>query len=94
MELVAMAGDDVPLAMSMRLAADIDAALPTVNALDELSAEGAGTDRLDLGAVFQREADAGITMRMAGDLPDETGQVVPVEMNLDVRMTLRSTDVG
>jgi hypothetical protein len=93
MELVAMDGDDITLAMSMRLADDIDAALPAPNPFDELSAEGGGTYRLDLGGVFPRDADAGITMRMAGDLPDETGQVVPVEMNLDVRMTLRSTDV-
>jgi hypothetical protein len=92
MELVAMDGDDITLAMSMRLADVDDAALPAVNPFDELSAEGGGAYRLDLGGVFPREADASMTMRMAGDLPDGTGQVVPVEMNLDISMMLRSTD--
>jgi hypothetical protein len=94
MELVAIDGDDITLAMSMRLADDVEVELATVNAFDELSAEGDGTYRIDLGGVFPREADARLVMRMAGDLPDDTGRVVPVEMNLDVRMTLRSTDVG
>jgi len=93
MELAAMDGDHVTLAMSMRLADDSDAALSAPDPFDELSAEGAGSYRVDLGGIYPREADTGMTMRMAGGLPDDTGQVVPVEMNLDVRMTLRSTDV-
>jgi hypothetical protein len=91
MKLVAMDGDDIELAMSMRLADDIDAAPPTANPFDELSAEGAGSYRLDLGGVFPRSSEVGLTMRMAGDLPDASGTVVPVEMNLAVRLTLRST---
>jgi hypothetical protein len=94
MEIVAMEGDDVRLAMSMHLADDVDAVLPTANSFDGLSAEGGGRYRLDLGGVFPRASEVGVTMRMAGDAPDASGQVVPVEMNLDVRMTLESTEAG
>jgi hypothetical protein len=94
MELTEIDGDVVTLAMSMRLADEVDVELPTANPFDELSAEGTGTYRIDLGGVFPREADADLAMRMAGDLPDDSGQVVPVEMDLDVRMTLRSREIG
>ena len=91
MELVEMDGDEVTIAMSLRPADDLETVLSTVTPFDELTIDGGGTYRLDLGGVYPREASVSMTMGMGGDLPNDEGAIVPIEMLVGVGMTMRTT---
>ena len=92
MELIEIEGDDVTIAMTLRLA-DEDGTLPaTISPFDQLTIDGGGTYRLDLGGVYPREASVSMTMGMGGELPDDAGAIVPVEMQVGVDMTMSTTE--
>jgi hypothetical protein len=92
MELIEMDGDSITITMSLRLADDLETLLATVNPFDEITLDGGGTYRLDLGRVYPQEASASMTMGMSGDLPNDAGAIVPVEMHIGVDMTMNTTE--
>lgn len=94
MDLVERDGDDVMVAMSMRDAGGLETPLAVENPFDEFAIEGAGTYRLDLGGVYPREASVSMTMGMRGELPNDAGLTVPVEMQVDVGMTMSSEETN
>ncbi|MGD8486906.1 MAG: hypothetical protein PVG27_08655 [Chloroflexota bacterium] len=93
MEVTAMEGDDVTLAMSTRLADGTEAVIPTVNPFDTFEVQGGGTYHLDLGGVFPRQAAVDMDMAMAGDIPDGSGRSTPVVMDIGLAMSLEAADV-
>lgn len=94
MDLVDRDGDDVTVAMSMRDTGGLDTPMAVDNPFDEFAIEGTGTYRLDLGGVYPREASVTMTMGMRGEFPGEAGVVVPVEMQVDVGMTMASEEMN
>lgn len=90
MDLVDRDGDELTVAMSMRDAGGFEALLMADSPFDAFAVDGAGTYRIDLGSVYPREASVAMTMGMGGQLPDAAGTVVPVEMVVDVGMTMTS----
>lgn len=92
MELVAIDGDELTIAMTMRLADDLESLLTAVSPFDDLTIDGGGTYRLDLGGVYPRDATVSMTMGMGGELPDGTGAIVPVEMQVGVGMSMSTTE--
>jgi hypothetical protein len=92
MELIEMDGEDVTISMSLRLADGFDTLLPAVTPFDEFSLDGGGTYRLDLGGVYPREASVSMTMGMGGELPNDAGTIVPIEMHVGVGMTMSTTE--
>jgi hypothetical protein len=94
MDLVDRDGDDVTVAMSMRDTGGLDTPMAVDNPFDEFAIEGTGTYRLDLAGVYPREASVTMTMGMSGEFPGEAGLVVPVEMQVDVGMTMSSEETN
>jgi len=93
MELIAIDGDEVALAMSLRLADGLEAELPTVNPFEQFEIMGGGSYLLDLGGVFPLESSVDMTMTMAGDIPDGAGRTVPVDMTVSLDMALETHDL-
>ena len=90
-ELTAIQGDEITLTMSVRLA-DGESDIPvTSNPFDVFGLQGTGTTVLDLSGIFPRDLSVELAMTMAGDLPGDAGDVMPVEMAVGIDMTMEST---
>jgi hypothetical protein len=89
-ELIAIDGDEVALAMSLRLADGMEAELPTANPFEQFEILGGGSYLLDLGGVFPRDSTVDMTMTMAGDVPNEAGRTVPVDMTVSLDLALET----
>ncbi len=94
MDLVERDGDEVAIAMSMRDGGGLETLLAVGSPFDEFDIDGAGTYLIDLGSVYPREASVTMTMGMGGELPNDAGITVPVEMQVDVDMAMTSEETN